>query len=183
MAEEIQEPITLQVSEKDSATERLDLFLTQQLPDLSRSRVQNLIKAGNVSVNGQQQMKAKHPVGVGDKVIVDIPPPAPAEPQPEDLPLEVLHEDNHIIVVNKTAGVVVHPGSGNASGTLVNALLHHCQGALSKIGDPERPGVVHRLDKDTSGCLVAAKTGKAHHGLVEAFAGRDVKKEYRCVVV
>ena len=182
MVEEIQEPITLQVGESDSERGRLDLFLTKQLPNLSRSRIQGLIKAGAVTVNGQQLLKAKHTVPAGAVLVVDIPPPTPAEAQAEEIPLEILHEDDHLIVINKAFGLVVHPGPGNPTGTLVNALLHHCRGELSGIGGVERPGVVHRLDKDTSGCLVAAKTDAAHRGLAEAFSGRDVRKEYRCVV-
>lgn len=181
MAEENQEPILLQVSETDSERERLDLFLSNQLPDLSRSRIQALIKAGAVRVN-QQLLKAKHPVSPGDVIEIVIPPLAPAQAQPEAIALEILFEDEHLIVLNKPAGLVVHPAAGNPSGTLVNALLHHCRGQLSGVGGVERPGIVHRLDKDTSGCLVAAKTDPAHRGLAAAFAARETRKEYLCVV-
>lgn len=181
MAEEIQEPIVLQVEETDSERARLDLFLASKLPELSRSRIQGLIKSGNVAVN-QQLPKAKQPVQPGDAIEVEIPPPKPLEAQPEAISLEILHEDEDLIVIDKAAGMVVHPGPGNPDGTVVNALLHHCQGQLSGIGGVERPGIVHRLDKDTSGCLVVAKSDAAHRGLVEAFAGRDVRKEYLCLL-
>ncbi|MFT5470817.1 MAG: 23S rRNA pseudouridine1911/1915/1917 synthase [Verrucomicrobiales bacterium] len=181
MAEEIQEPIILQVVEADSERARLDLFLAARLPEISRSRIQGLIKAGAVRVN-QQLLKAKQPVQPGDMIEVEIPATAPLAPQPEEIAIETLHEDDDLIVVNKAPGMVVHPGPGNPSGTLVNALLHHCAGRLSGIGGVERPGIVHRLDKDTSGCLVAAKTDEAHQGLVKAFAGREIRKEYLCVV-
>jgi len=126
--------------------------------------------------------KPRHPVAEGDRIRVRILAPTASEPQPEPIPLAVLFEDQHLVVIDKPTGLVVHPGAGNASGTVVNALLHHCDGRLSRAGEADRPGIVHRLDKETSGCLVAAKTEVAYHSLVGQFSGREVEKPYLCVV-
>jgi 23S rRNA pseudouridine1911/1915/1917 synthase len=139
-----------------------------------------LIEHSDVRVNGRI-VKASYKVRVGDDVSVTIPPPRPLEAQPEDIPLDVLFEDDDLIVVNKPAGLVVHPAAGNQEHTLVNALLHHCRGGLAGIGGVERPGIVHRLDKGTSGCIVVAKTEFAHQALVAQFKSRGVKKIYRAV--
>ena len=181
MAEEIQEPIFLQVEEEDTSLERLDRFLVEKLPEFTRSRLQNLIRGGFVQVNGKM-VKPKYTIQEADQIIVEIPPPEPSEVAAEEIPLDVLFEDEHLIVINKSAGMVVHPGAGVSRGTLVNALLAHCKGELSGIGGIERPGIVHRLDKDTSGCLVAAKSDSAHRALSEAFSTRQIRKEYVCVV-
>jgi 23S rRNA pseudouridine1911/1915/1917 synthase len=165
---------------REAAGLRLDQFLRRELPEYSRAFLQKLIEQGDVRVNGQPS-KASHTVHAGDKVDVEIPPPRPLETQPEDIPLDVLFEDDDLIVVNKPAGLVVHPAAGNQEHTLVNALLHHCRGELAGIGGVERPGIVHRLDKGTSGCLVVAKTDLAHQGLVAQFKSRGVKKIYRAV--
>ena len=155
----------------DAAGQRLDQWLAQKLgADFSRSRVQALIKQGAVSVGGKVAPEAKRKVAPRDVVTVDLPQPEPPEPQGEDIALDVLYEDSELIVLNKPAGLVVHPGAGNFSGTLVNALIHHCGDTLSGIGGVKRPGIVHRLDKDTSGVMVVAKTDRAHHALSEAFA-------------
>ncbi|MDB9741427.1 RluA family pseudouridine synthase [Akkermansiaceae bacterium] len=156
---------------------RLDVFLSKKLPELSRSRIQSLIKSEHILLN-ERSTKAKAAIHNGDLISVDIPQEAPSEAQPEDIPLEVLFEDAHIIVINKTSGMVVHPASGNEGGTLVNALLHHCSGKLAPIGGEQRPGIVHRLDKDTSGCIISAKTDNAHEHLVSQFADRTTHKEY-----
>ncbi|MDH6234207.1 23S rRNA pseudouridine1911/1915/1917 synthase [Mesorhizobium soli] len=160
----------------DAAGTRLDQWLAAALgPDFSRNRVQALIRQGAVAVNGQAITEAKRKMAEGDRVAIEMPEPEPAEPIGEDIPLDILYEDDQLIVINKPAGLVVHPGAGNWTGTLVNALIHHCGDSLSGIGGVKRPGIVHRLDKDTSGVMVVAKTDKAHKALSEAFAdhGRD----------
>lgn len=159
---------------------RLDIFLSCVLPDVSRSRIQNLIKAEKVLLNGKPS-KAKEPVEPGDEVTWDEPPAVSCETaEAEEIALDILYEDEVLIVLNKPAGMVVHPGAGNVHGTLVSALLHHC-GNLSTIGGVERPGIVHRLDKETSGCIVVAKTDTAHQSLSEQFANREIKKTYLAV--
>jgi len=163
-----------------SQGERLDQFLRGQMPAHSRAFLQKLIEEGRVVVNGATS-KASYRVRGGDVVGVVVPPPRPLETQPEAIPLDVLFEDDDLIVVNKAAGMVVHPAAGNYNGTLVNALLHHCRGQLSGIGGVERPGIVHRLDKGTTGCIVVAKTDAAHQSLVEQFKGRAVQKIYLAV--
>lgn len=155
---------------------RIDQFVATHLPTLSRARVQVLLKSGHITLNGAVA-KPSAKVRAGDLVRVVEPPPVSAEIAAQDIPLEVLFEDDDLIVINKPAGLVVHPAAGNRDGTLVNALLHHCQ-ELSGVGGVERPGIVHRLDKDTTGCLVAAKNDVAHRSLVRQFAGRSVVKIY-----
>ncbi|MBS7705291.1 RluA family pseudouridine synthase [Chelatococcus asaccharovorans] len=154
----------------DFAGDRLDRFLAVAFADLSRSRLQQLVRAGQVRINGTVVSDPKHKVVAGATVSLVVPPAAPAEPEPETIPLTVLYEDNHIIVIDKPAGLVVHPAPGHASGTLVNALLAHCGDSLSGIGGVRRPGIVHRLDKDTSGVMVVAKTDQAHAALSQQFA-------------
>lgn len=159
---------------------RLDLFLAKALPELSRSRIQQLIRAGFVRFNGGTT-RAHHLVRTGDKIEVTQPPPQRIETRPEPIPLQILYEDDDLIVINKPAGMTVHPGAGQREHTLVNALLHHCP-KLSGIGGKERPGIVHRLDKETSGCLVAAKNDVAHRELSKQFAARTVEKIYLALV-
>ena len=161
----------------DEAGERLDKTLASKLPELSRARVQALMAGGLVSFGDQacRDPSAKATVGLYTLL---IPPLEPADPQPEAIPLEVLFEDQHLIVVNKPAGMAAHPGPGTLSGTLVNALLHHCGDSLSGIGGVARPGIVHRLDKDTSGVMVAAKSDAAHTGLSKLFAAHDIERVY-----
>ncbi len=159
---------------------RLDQYLAGQLPELSRARIQALIKARDITVNGKAT-KAKTPVEAGMRVEVAIPEPEAAEAQPQDIPIRVLYEDADVIVIDKESGMVVHPAAGNPDGTLVNAVLFHC-GDLSGIGGVERPGIVHRLDKDTSGCIVVAKNDAAHLSLTTQFAERDTSKIYLAVV-
>jgi 23S rRNA pseudouridine1911/1915/1917 synthase len=160
---------------------RLDIWLQRQLREHSRRYVQRLIHSGHVVVNAEF-CKANHKLRAGEVVDVTIPPPSPMEMAGESIPLEVLHEDADLIVINKPPGIVVHPAAGHRDGTLVNALLHHCAGQLSGIGGVERPGIVHRLDRDTSGCLVAAKTDVAHRALAEQFKSRNVSKQYLAIV-
>ena len=160
--------------------QRLDTFLAEKLETLSRSRVQALIKSGDITVNGNK-VKPKYGLEMHDQIDISIPDPVPYEVKAEDLPLEILHEDDDIVVINKASGMVVHPAAGSPDGTVVNALLHHCKGRLAGIGGIERPGIVHRLDKDTSGCLIVAKRDVAHQELVRQFADRETKKFYLCV--
>ena len=165
---------------EDQLGTRLDQYLAAQLPEFSRARIQSLIKDGEITVNGKAT-KAKTPVERNMRIEVNIPEPEPAEAQPQDIPISVLFEDKHVIVIDKESGMVVHPAAGNPDGTLVNAVLFHC-GDLSGIGGVERPGIVHRLDKDTSGCIVVAKNDQAHLSLTTQFAERDTGKIYLAVV-
>jgi 23S rRNA pseudouridine1911/1915/1917 synthase len=144
--------------------------LASRIADLSRSRLKALILAGEVAIGGRTIRDPGHRVNGGDALTVTVPPPEPAEPEPEDIPLKVVFEDNEIIVIDKPAGLVVHPAAGNPTGTLVNALIAHCGESLSGIGGVRRPGIVHRLDKDTTGLMVAAKTDRAHRALAKQFA-------------
>lgn len=163
-------------AEPGDAGVRLDQFLVARTATLSRARIQDLIKAGHVTLNGRAT-KASTRLRAGDALALAEPPPVPSATLAEDLALEVLFEDDDLIVLNKPAGMVVHPAAGNWQGTVVNALLHHCR-ALSGIGGEQRPGIVHRLDKETSGCLVAAKNDATHQSLSKQFAGREVTKIY-----
>jgi 23S rRNA pseudouridine1911/1915/1917 synthase len=160
--------------------ERLDRAIASTLPELSRSRVQALLEAGRVLVGGRPGRASVRLKG-GEQVEVSVPPPESAIPEPEDLPLTVLHEDRDLLVLDKPAGLVVHPAAGHARGTLVNALLHHVRG-LSGVGGVLRPGIVHRLDKETSGCLVVAKNDATLHALQRAFQERAVEKTYLALV-
>ena len=156
---------------------RLDKALAEALPELSRARLQALLAAGAVHRDGER-VSAGSAKAVPGLYSVVLPPVAPADPQPEAVPLEVLFEDDDLIVINKPAGMAAHPGPGCETGTLVNALLHHCGASLSGIGGVARPGIVHRLDKDTSGVMVAAKTDRAHAGLSALFAAHDIERTY-----
>ena len=160
---------------------RLDKHILETHPDFSRSRIEGLIKAGFVTVNGAVAEKAGMKVSDDDEITVEIPPPVPAVPEPEDIPLNVIFEDDDMLVVNKSPGMVVHPAPGHFTGTLVNALLHHCPN-LSGIGGVARPGIVHRLDQDTSGLIVVAKSQAAMDGLVKAFSShKNIEKTYLAV--
>ena len=167
--------------ERSSPSERLDTRLRAKLPNLSRAAIQRLIGAGQILVDGRT-VKATHKPRLGEQVQITFPEPRAAEAQPEAIPLDVLFEDQTLLVLNKPAGLVVHPAAGHYSQTLVNALLHHCRGHLSGIGGVARPGIVHRLDKDTSGCLVVAKHDDAHLALSAQFASRKVDKTYQAIV-
>lgn len=159
---------------------RLDQYLNHEIADESRVAIQRLIETGSVLVDGKQVRPSLKLKG-GEQIVVDIPPPLPAGPLAEDIPLEVLYEDSDLIVINKAAGMVVHPGAGNTSGTLVNALLAHCHD-LAGIGGELRPGIVHRLDKGTSGVLVAAKNDRTHQALSEQFSVHSVKRIYQALI-
>lgn len=165
----------------EHAGQRLDKWLAAAAPELSRSRVQALISDGAVTLDGAAVSDVKQKVRAGVVYKLAMPEPEDAEPRPEDLPLDVLFEDEHLIVLNKPAGMVVHPAPGAPSGTLVNALLHHCAGSLSGIGGVARPGIVHRLDKDTSGVMVAAKSEIAHNGLAALFEVHMIERAYLAV--
>lgn len=164
----------------DRADERLDLFLVRQLPDLSRSYAQRLIADGQVTVDGTAR-KANYKLRGGEEIVCTMPPAEEIEICAEDIPLDILYEDADIIVVNKARGMVVHPAAGIYTGTLVNALLWHCHD-LSGINGALRPGIVHRLDKDTSGVMVAAKNDMAHHYLARQIRDKDARREYRAIV-
>ena len=161
--------------------ERLDVFLRTKFPAVSRGAMQRLIEQGHIRINGKV-VKPSHSPRAGEAVEVHWPEARPAEAQPEEIPLDILFEDKSLLVVNKPAGLVVHPAAGHEEHTLVNALLYHCQGSLSGIGGVARPGIVHRLDKETSGCLVVAKNDETHIALSEQFANRVVKKIYQAIV-
>jgi len=165
----------------DNTKPRLDKFLCSELSELTRAQIQALLKSGDILVN-EKPAKPKNSAIVGDVITIHIPEPSSELAQPENIPLEVLYEDDELIALNKHSGMVVHPAAGNQTGTLVNALLHHCQGKLAQEGGENRPGIVHRLDKDTSGCIVVAKTDTTHKALVAQFKERSTKKQYLCVV-
>jgi 23S rRNA pseudouridine1911/1915/1917 synthase len=167
--------------EQSLPRERLDTFLRERFPAISRGTIQRLIQQGHILVNGDR-VKPTHKPRAGEVVSVRWPEPKSAEAKPEEIPLGIIFEDKDLLVLNKPPGMVVHPAAGNESGTLVNALLHHCRGELSGIGGVARPGIVHRLDKDTSGCLVVAKNDETHVALSKQFAGRDVVKIYEAIL-
>jgi 23S rRNA pseudouridine1911/1915/1917 synthase len=169
------ENLTFAVGDEDAGT-RLDRFLATRAGELSRTRIQELIAEGRVSVNGVVT-KPSHRVESGEKIAIEVPESEGSDIVPEEMPLDVLYEDDDLAVVNKPAGIAVHPGAGESSGTLVSALLYRF-GTLSAIGGPRRPGIVHRLDKGTSGALVIARTDEAHRGLVEQFQERLIEKTY-----
>ncbi len=166
----------------EAAGWRLDRALAAALPTLSRERLKALVAAGAVTVAGQQQRDPASRMKGGEAVVVMVPAPRPAEALAQDIPLTICFEDDHLLVVDKPAGLVVHPAAGNLDGTLVNALLHHCAGRLSGIGGVARPGIVHRIDKDTSGLLVVAKTDRAHVALATQFADHSIERRYSAVV-
>ncbi|MBD2433740.1 MULTISPECIES: RluA family pseudouridine synthase [Fischerella] len=170
--------ISLQVEEQG---ERLDRYLTEQLTDLSRSRIQQLIEQGQVQLNGKVCTSKKTTVKRGDRISLEIPPAEPLELAAEDIPLDILYEDDQLLILNKPAGLVVHPAPGHPDGTLVNAILAHCPN-LPGIGGVQRPGIVHRLDKDTTGAIAIAKTEFAHQHLQAQLKAKTAQREYLGVV-
>ncbi|MCB1530519.1 MAG: RluA family pseudouridine synthase [Rhodospirillales bacterium] len=162
--------------------QRLDKMLAQLCPDYSRSRLKMLILEGQVCSDGAVLADPNLTVEAGMSLEVRVPPPVEAAPPPEDIPLDIVFEDEHLLVINKAVGMVVHPGAGNPSGTLVNALLHYCGDSLSGIGGVARPGIVHRLDKETSGLIVVAKNDKAHQGLSDQLSDRSLSRLYTAFV-
>ena len=155
---------------EESGGQRLDAFLAKALPELSRTRIKQLILAGQVLVDGAKIGEPKHRVKPSMVVCLTLPPPLDPEPEPQDIPLDIVHEDDQLIIINKPAALVVHPAPGAQDGTLVNALIHHCGDTLAGIGGVKRPGIVHRLDKNTTGIMVVAKTDRAHKHLASQFA-------------
>src|SRR6266404_2412128 len=174
------QPTTL-VVEKSLPTERLDTFLRLQFPTISRGAIQRLIEQGDIRVEGKP-VKATHHPRAGETIAIRWPEARPAAARPQPIPLDILFEDGDLLVLNKPPGLVVHPSAGHEEDTLVNALLHHCAGQLSGIGGVARPGIVHRLDQETSGCLVVAKNDRSHLELAAQFAGREVRKIYHAIV-
>ncbi|MFT3991153.1 MAG: RluA family pseudouridine synthase [Luteolibacter sp.] len=171
----------MEIRVEETGSERLDAYLAARLPDLSRSRIQTLIREQYILVSGKPA-KPRDATKCGDLITIALPEAVPLDAAPQDIPLDILFEDDDLVVLNKAPGIVVHPAPGNPDGTLVNALLHHCKGKLSGIGGVERPGIVHRLDKDTSGCLVVAKSDPAHQSLVTQFSERSsMEKLYLAV--
>jgi len=168
------------VVSKEIAGRRLDRFLSSRFPDYSRTFLQKLIDEGNVLVNGKR-VKRSYEVGRGEVIRLTLPPREEETIEGEDIPLDIIYEDEHLLLVNKPAGMVAHPARGHASGTLVNALVFHCQ-KLSDARGPLKPGIVHRLDRDTTGILLVAKTNPAHHDLTLQFERREIYKEYIVVV-
>lgn len=161
---------------------RLDRALADAVPTLSRERLKVLIASGAVTRDGLMVRDAARKAAAGDRLLVAVPVPTQPHNEAQDIPLVVAYEDEHLIVIDKPAGLVVHPAAGNLDGTLVNALLHHCEGSLSGIGGVARPGIVHRIDKDTSGLMVAAKTDRAHEGLARQFHDHSIDRRYRAIV-
>jgi 23S rRNA pseudouridine1911/1915/1917 synthase len=161
---------------------RLDRALAATVPTLSRERLKNLIRSGAVETAGGALRDPAIKVRGDERFMLVVPEPEPAYNEAQDIPLRVVFEDEHLLVVDKPAGLVVHPAAGNRDGTLVNALLHHCGGSLSGIGGVARPGIVHRIDKDTSGLLVVAKTDVAHEGLAKQFAAHSIERRYLAIV-
>ena len=175
------EPILLRASE-ESKNQRLDAFLASSLDGLTRSQAARLIESGEVAVNGRAVSKSYKLAG-GEDIAVTLPEPEPVEAVPQDIPLDVVYEDADVIVVNKPSGMVVHPAPGHPDGTLVNVLLYHCAGTLSGVGGALRPGIVHRIDRDTSGLIIAAKNDAAHQYLSAQLADHTLARTYECIVV
>ena len=175
------EPILLRASE-ESKNQRLDAFLASSLDGLTRSQATRLIESGEVAVEGRAVSKSYKLAG-GEDIAVTLPEPEPVEAVPQDIPLDVVYEDADVIVVNKPSGMVVHPAPGHPDGTLVNALLYHCAGTLSGVGGALRPGIVHRIDRDTSGLIIAAKNDAAHQYLSAQLADHTLARTYECIVV
>ena len=167
----------------EEAGARLDRWLSQRIEDLTRSRLKALIEEGALTCNGAAWDDPSYKIREGDELCLTMPPIEDPTPKGEDIDIEIVFEDEHLVVVNKRAGMVVHPAAGNWNGTLVNALIHHCGDSLSGIGGVARPGIVHRIDKETSGLLVVAKHDKAHFHLTKAFAAHNIERVYDAVIV
>ena len=160
---------------------RIDKYIAGQCPELARSFIQKLIKDGEVSL-GNRSAKASDRVRAGDVISFEVPEPEEAQILPEDIPLDILYEDKDLIIVNKPKGMVVHPAAGHADGTLVNALMHHCEGQLSGINGVLRPGIVHRIDRDTTGSVIVCKNDRAHQAIAEQLAAHSITRRYRAIV-
>lgn len=168
------------VFEKDA--KRLDAALAESIEDMSRSSLSKLIEQGDVTINGTVITEKKTKVKAGDEVVIVLPEPEVLDVLPEDIPIDIVYEDSDVLVVNKPKGMVVHPGAGNYTGTLVNAVMYHCGDSLSSINGVIRPGIVHRIDKDTSGLLVIAKNDNAHKALADQFAEHSMTRAYQAIV-
>jgi 23S rRNA pseudouridine1911/1915/1917 synthase len=178
---QVDEILKFEISAEDAEFKRLDLLLVSKLPDLSRSLIKKLFDKGNITgESGKVELK-KAPK-IGQIISVKLPPPTPTDNIAQNIPLEILYEDEYIIIINKQAGLVIHPAPGNPDGTLVNAILYHCPD-LKGIGNEQRPGIVHRLDKGTTGVMVVAKEQKAHEELVKMFAAHNLKRKYEAIVM
>ncbi len=173
--------IILEVTNRGEISQRLDIRLSEQMPDLSRTRIQKLISQGNVKINDQLCTSKKATVCLGDRITLTIPPSVPLEVEANDIPLDILYEDDTLLIINKPAGLVVHPAPGHSEGTLVNALLAHCD-SLAGIGGVQRPGIVHRLDQDTTGAIMVAKTDQAYQHLQAQLQAKTARREYLGVV-
>lgn len=176
-----QEQITLFVVDDENNGQRIDKYLSTIQTDLSRNYIQKLIDDGKILMDGKP-VKANSKVKAGSKVIINLPEPKEAEIVPEDLPVDIVYEDSDIIIINKQKGMVVHPAAGHPTGTLVNALLFHCKGELSGINGVMRPGIVHRIDRDTTGIMVVCKNDKAHQFLAEQFKVHSITRRYQAIV-
>ncbi len=181
------EEIEIEISAEDTSQfKRLDHLLSKKVTSLSRTFLKNLFQKGMISIDpscsfhGKLELKRMPPVGT--KIIIEVPPPIDSNALAQDIPLEILFEDEHLIIINKEPGMVVHPAPGHPDGTLVNAILYHCQD-LKGVGDQKRPGIVHRLDKGTSGIMVVAKNQKCHEGLVLLFSEHDIQREYQALIM
>ena len=170
------------VVDKQCSSKRLDIFISSKITDVSRTRVKNLILNGMIKINNEISYEPSKKINFKDNLIIEIPPPKKTNITPYNYNLDIIFEDNDIIVVNKPAGLVVHPGAGNTENTLVNALINYCKESLSTIGGELRPGIVHRLDKDTSGLLVVAKNDKAHINLSKQFSNHTINRKYDALV-
>ena len=162
--------------------QRIDAYIASELPDISRSYVAVLLSDGRITCEGVSKLKASYKVQPGDKITIDIPAPVETDTKPQDIPLDIVYEDDDLIIINKPQGMVVHPACGHHEDTLVNALLHHCKGNLSDINGVIRPGIVHRIDKDTSGIMIAVKNNETHQALADMLAKHEIVRQYRCIV-
>jgi len=168
--------------EVEEGGQRIDAYIASNLPDISRSYVAVLLSEGRITCDGTGKLKASYKVNPGDKITIDIPAPVETDTKPQDIPLDIVYEDDDLILINKPQGMVVHPACGHHEDTLVNALLHHCKGNLSDINGVIRPGIVHRIDKDTSGIMVAVKNNETHQALADMLARHEIVRQYRCIV-
>lgn len=162
--------------------QRIDAYIASELPDISRSYVAVLLSDGKITCEGVNKLKASYKVQPGDRITIDIPAPVETDTKPQDIPLDIVYEDDDLIIINKPQGMVVHPACGHHEDTLVNALLHHCKGNLSDINGVIRPGIVHRIDKDTSGIMIAVKNNETHQALADMLAKHEIVRQYRCIV-
>ena len=172
----------IQTIEVTKSGARIDAYLAENMENITRSYISQLLADNRITVEGVTKLKASYKVKEGDIINVDVPPPVMTETLPQDIPLDIVYEDDDLIIINKPQGMVVHPACGHHEDTLVNALLHHCQGNLSDINGVIRPGIVHRIDKDTSGLMVACKNNETHQALADMMSRHEVVRRYRCVV-